>query len=111
MRCFIVISRSHMSQEQNLSPGSDLAEAILALRSRAEVEAFLADLCTPGEVRALSERWRVAQMLDAGELSYRDIAERAGASTATVVRVARFLKDMPYQGYRQVLDRLQEARS
>ncbi len=100
-----------MTQEQDLSSGADLADAILALRSRAEVEAFLADLCTPGEIRALSERWRVAQLLDAGELSYRDIAERAGASTATVVRVARFLKDMPYQGYRQVLDRLQEARS
>ncbi len=88
----------------------DLIDALLALKGRAEAEAFLADLCTPGEVRALSERWRVARLLDAGELSYRDIAQEAGASTATVVRVARFLKDMPYRGYRRVLDRLQEAR-
>jgi TrpR-related protein YerC/YecD len=88
----------------------DLVDALLALRTRAETEAFLADLCTPGEVRALSERWLVARLLDAGELSYRDIAEKAGASTATVVRVARFLKDMPYQGYRRVLDRLKRQR-
>lgn len=88
----------------------DLIDAVLALQSRKEAEAFLADLCTPGEVRALSERWVVAQMLDAGELSYREIAEKAGSSTATVVRVARFLKDMPHKGYRRVIDRLQGAR-
>ena len=88
----------------------DLIDALLALKGRAEAEAFLADLCTPAEVRALSERWLVARMLDAGEYSYRDIAREAQASTATVVRVARFLKDMPYRGYRRVLDRLEGAR-
>lgn len=88
----------------------DLIDALLSLRSRAEAEAFLADLCTPAEVRALSERWLVARLLDEGELSYRAIAEKAEASTATVVRVARFLKEMPYQGYRKVLDRLAGAR-
>jgi TrpR-related protein YerC/YecD len=84
----------------------DLFDALLALKTRAEAEAFFADLCTPGEVKALEERWRVARLLDKGELSYRAIASEAGASTATVVRVARFLKDMPYQGYRRILDRV-----
>lgn len=88
----------------------DLLDALLSLKSRDEAEAFLADLCTPGEVRALSERWLVARMLDAGDLSYREIAEKAGSSTATVVRVARFLKDMPYLGYRRILDRLKRQR-
>jgi TrpR-related protein YerC/YecD len=88
----------------------DLIDAILALKTRAEAEAFLADLCTPGEVKAFSERWRVAQLLDAGELSYRDIAKKADSSTATVVRIARFLNDMPYKGYRRVIDRLKGAR-
>jgi TrpR-related protein YerC/YecD len=88
----------------------DLIDALLTLKSRAEAEAFLADICTPSEVRALSERWLVARLLDGGELSYRDIAKEAKASTATVVRVARFLKEMPYQGYRRVLDRLEGAR-
>ncbi|NWG52578.1 MAG: TrpR like protein, YerC/YecD [Hydrogenophilaceae bacterium] len=84
----------------------DLVDALLALESRAEAEAFLRDLCTPSEVKALSERWLVARLLDEGKLSYREIAALAPASTATVTRVARFLKDMPYQGYRVVLDRL-----
>ena len=88
----------------------DLIDALLALEGRKEAEAFLADLCTPGELRALSERWTVAQLLDAGELSYREIALKAPSSTATVVRVARFLKDMPHKGYRRVLDRLRSKR-
>ena len=88
----------------------DLLDALLSLKSRSEAEAFLADLCTPAEVRALSERWLVARLLNEGELSYRDIAQKAQSSTATVVRVARFLKDMPYQGYRKVLDRLAGAK-
>ena len=88
----------------------DLSDAILSLKTRSEVEAFLADLCTPGEVKAFQERWLVAQLLDQGELSYRDIAKKAESSTATVVRIARFLNDMPYKGYRRVIDRLQGAR-
>lgn len=88
----------------------DLFDALLSLRDRGEAEAFLQDLCTPGEVKALSERWQVARLLDEGELSYRDIAKAAQSSTATVVRVARFLKDMPYRGYRRILDRLKAAR-
>ncbi|MDT7935294.1 MAG: YerC/YecD family TrpR-related protein [Sphingomonadaceae bacterium] len=85
-----------------------LAEALLALRSPDEAARFLADLTTPAELRALDERWRVAQLLDHGKLSYREIAREAGASTTTVVRVARFLKDAPHHGYRLVLDRLKE---
>lgn len=87
----------------------DLLDALLALKSRAEAKAFLADLCTPSEIRALAERWLIARLLDEGSRSYRAVAEEAKASTATVVRVARFLKDMPYRGYRCVLDRLAEA--
>jgi TrpR-related protein YerC/YecD len=87
-------------------PVVDLYDALLALQTREEVRDFLADLCTPAEVRAFVERWHVARLLDGGQLSYREIAERAGASTTTVVRVARFLKEMPYRGYRRVIDRL-----
>lgn len=82
-----------------------LVDAILGLDSREEVRDFLADLCTPSEIRAFIERLEVARLLDEGQLSYRQIAEQAGASTTTVVRVARFLKEMPYRGYRRVLDR------
>ena len=83
-----------------------LYDALLSLKTREEVDAFLADLCTPAEVRAFAERWEVARLLDAGGKSYREIAAEAQASPTTVVRVARFLKEMPHQGYRLVLDRL-----
>ena len=83
-----------------------LADALLSLQTREEVDAFLADLCTPAELRAFAERWEVARLLDAGDRSYREIAAEAHASPTTVVRVARSLKEMPHQGYRLVLDRL-----
>lgn len=86
-----------------------LLAAILTLETQEEVRDFLADLCTPAEVRAFVERLEVARLLDAGDLSYRQIAEHAGASTTTVVRVARFLKEMPFKGYRRALDRLKET--
>lgn len=87
---------------------AELARALLTLKTPEEVAAFLDDLCTPSEIRAFAERFRVAQWLDQGDASYREIAERTGASTTTVTRVARFLRDMPHQGYRRVLDRLKE---
>ena len=85
-----------------------LYDAVLTLETRAEVDAFLADLCTPTELRAFAERWAVARLLDQRLQSYREIALEAGASPTTVVRVARFLKDMDNNGYRLVLDRLKK---
>ena len=84
----------------------DLVNALSLAKSPEELQRFLVDLCTPAELRALSERWQVARLLDAGELSYRDINEKTGVSTTTIGRVARFLKDEPHQGYRVILDRL-----
>lgn len=88
-----------------------LARALLSLQSPGEVRAFLDDLCTPAEIRAFAERFKVARLLDAGQLSYREISERTGASTTTVTRVARFLREMPHQGYRLVLDRMNETKN
>ena len=88
-----------------------LARALLTLQTPQEVRAFLDDLCTPSELRAFAERFRVARLLDEGQMSYRDISERTGASTTTVTRVARFLREMPHQGYRLVLDRMNESKT
>lgn len=85
-----------------------LIEALTALETGEETRRFLVDLCTPAELRALAERWQVAQLLDGTDLSYRDISAQTGVSTTTIGRVARFLKDEPHQGYRIVLDRLQD---
>ena len=83
----------------------DLATAIVAIDDRVEARAFFADLCTPAEVHILAERWHVAQLLDEGALTYRQIHEQTGVSTTTIVRVARFLRQEGNAGYRAVLDR------
>ena len=83
-----------------------LYDALLSLKTPSELDAFLSDLCTPAELRAFAERWAVARLLDEKSRTYREIAVEAGASPTTVVRVARFLREMDHQGYRLVLDRL-----
>lgn len=84
----------------------DLCEALLSPRSQEEMRRLLRDLCTPSEIRSIAERWHVARLLDDGELSYRDIHDATGVSTTTIVRVSRFLRDEPNQGYRQAIDAL-----
>ena len=87
----------------------DLAGALVLLASKVEARALLADLCTPAEVHSLAERWHVAQLLDAGDLTYREIHEATGVSTTTIVRVARFLRQEDNAGYRLLLDRTAAA--
>lgn len=83
-----------------------LCEAILQLKSRDECRKFLLDLCTPAEILALAERWKIARLLDRNGVSYRDLHEKTGISVTTIGRVARFLNQEPHQGYRLVLQRL-----
>jgi TrpR-related protein YerC/YecD len=85
----------------------ELFEAIGSLRTSTELECFLRDLCTLGELETLAHRWKVARLLDQG-LPYTEIAERTGASTATVTRVAHWLRHGE-GGYRLVLDRAKRA--
>lgn len=87
----------------------ELCAAFAALRDREEAAQFLRDLATPAELEAFAERWRIARLLDKGERSYRDIAAETGASTTTVARVARFLKEGGHRGYRLIIDRLQRT--
>jgi len=86
-----------------------LSDAILELETRDEVERFLRDLCTIAELEAMSHRWAVAQLVDRG-LPYLEIAERTGASTTTVTRVAHWLRHGE-GGYRIALDRAKESAS
>ena len=85
---------------------ADLAAALLTPSSPEEMSRLLTDLCTPAEIRTLAERWHVARLLDGTGLSYREIHEATGVSTTTIVRVARFLRQEPHQGYRAAIDRL-----
>ena len=86
----------------------NLNETLLLLKNKNEVNDFLKDLCTPAELKALEERWSVAQLLYKDTLSYRDIATRLETSTTTVTRVARFLSNEPYQGYKKILKRIKK---
>ena len=91
-------------------PVEDLATALASLRSDSEAHSLLRDLCTPAEVRTLPERWQVARLLDAGQMTYREIHDATGVSTTTIVRVARFLKEEQNGGYRLLLDRLKVSK-
>ena len=73
-------------------PGlGDLADAVLTLRTRDEATRFLRDLCTLAELEALAHRWQIVRLLDE-KLPYLEIAARVRTSTATVTRVAQWLR-------------------
>ena len=82
-----------------------LYDAILSLKTRAECQRFFTDLCTPAELLAFAERWRVARLLSEGKLSYREINAETGVSVTTISRVARFLTQEPHHGYSLALQR------
>src|SRR5256714_15264346 len=65
---------------------TDLFRTIAGLKSPQEAERFFRDLCTIPELHTLAHRWEVAKLLDQG-VHYADIAERTGASTATITRI------------------------
>lgn len=89
-------------------PGLDgLLQALLSQRTPAELGAFLADLCTPAELEALADRWRVVPELLA-DRPYRDIHDRTGVSVTTIGRVARCLS-FGAGGYRLAAQRLGHA--
>ena len=84
-----------------------LVKALLTLRSPGEVRAFLDDLCTPAELEAIADRWRVVPLL-VEDIPYREIHDRTGVSVTTIGRVARCL-ERGAGGYRLVADRLGHA--
>jgi len=64
----------------------DLLETIVGLRSVDDAERFFRDLCTIPELQTLAARWEVVRLLDQG-VHYAEIAQRTGASTATITRI------------------------
>jgi len=81
-----------------------LCEAFLTLETGDEMYAFLGDVATIGEIRALSQRLEVAKLLYEKK-TYPQIAKSTGASTATISRVKRSL-DYGTDGYKTVLERM-----
>lgn len=81
-----------------------LAKALLLLDNEEECFRFLEDLFTIREVRDLAQRLEVAQML-VDKVTYAEIANRTGVSSATIGRVNRALS-YGAGGYKIVLDKL-----
>lgn len=67
-----------------------LFKAILTLKDVKECYEFFEDICTVNELHALAQRLHVAKMLR-DQNTYLEIAEKTGASTATISRVNRSL--------------------
>lgn len=84
-----------------------LFEAILCLENKEECYSFFEDLCTVNELLSLSQRYEVASMLRAHK-TYLEIAEKTGASTATISRVNRSL-NYGNDGYDMIFERLEKT--
>lgn len=84
-----------------------LLDAIISVKDNETLDNFFCDILTPAEYRSLRERWKVCQLLHHGHLSYREIHKLTNASLTTIGRVARFLKEEKYGGYRTILDKLE----
>ncbi len=81
----------------------DLLETIVSLKSVDDAERFFRDLCTIPELQTLAARWEVVRLLDQG-VHYAEIADRTGASTATITRINTWRR-YGTGGYRMQLDR------
>ena len=79
-----------MVKKLKSEPVDKLFDAILTLESKEECYAFFEDLCTVNELLSLSQRFEVATMLREKK-TYLEIADKTGASTATISRVNRSL--------------------
>lgn len=93
-----------MSEEETL----ELARAMCSLTSVQEALRLFDDLFTRGELQAIGQRLAVARMLFQGG-TYQEIAERTGASTATISRVNRALL-RGSGGYLRLFEREEQAK-
>ncbi len=85
-----------------------LFEAVLSLDSLEDCYRFFEDVCTIGELSAMSLRFDVARRLDKGE-TFHTIAEKTGASSATISRVNKCLL-YGADGYKRMISRLNEKK-
>lgn len=79
----------------------ELYDAVARLSSKEDCRAFFEDICSLKELHAMAQRLQVAKMLNEG-MSFNQISEKTGASTATISRVSRCLSSGS-GGYKKVL--------
>lgn len=96
-----------MSKKIRTEAVDHLFEAILNLQDKEECYRFFEDVCTVNELLSLSQRFEVAKMLRERK-TYLEIAEKTGASTATISRVNRSL-NYGNDGYEMVFSRMKKT--
>lgn len=99
-RCF------YMNKKLKTEAVDHLFQAILTLKSTEECYSFFEDVCTVNELLSFSQRYEVAKMLRE-KRTYLEIADKTGASTATISRVNRSL-NYGNDGYDMVFKRLED---
>lgn len=99
------IHRAHSSKEGE-DPEHHLYRAIAAIRTPEEARKFFQDLCTPTEIQAMADRWRVVAYIKAGR-PYREIHDKTAVSITTIGRVARFIA-LGEGGYNVIYERVEK---
>jgi len=92
------------NHDQDESVLLELCRAVVAMQDEAECLNLLKDLCTPAELEAIADRWRVVPLLKVGR-PYREIHDLTGVSVTTIGRIARFI-DYGNGGYQLAYERL-----
>ncbi len=93
-----------MTKKLRTDAVNHLFEAVLTLKDTEECYQFFEDVCTVNELLSLAQRYEVAKMLYEKK-TYLEIAEKTGASTATISRVNRSL-NYGNEGYEMVFSRI-----
>ena len=84
-----------------------LMKAVIQLDDEEDAYRFFEDLCTIPEIKSISQRLEVAELLRKKE-TYQKIAEETGASSATISRVIRALI-YGADGYNRIFDKMIKA--
>jgi TrpR-related protein YerC/YecD len=97
-----------LSSEEE-EPYHQLFEAVASVKNSDEAKCFLEDLCTPAELQAMTDRWRVVEPIKAGQ-PYRQIHDKTGVSVTTIGRVARYITQ-GQGGYNLIFSRLKKKKN
>lgn len=77
--------------DEMIEEGDLLFKYLSKVVDEATLQAIIRELLSESELMMLSQRWVIARLLSQG-MSIRDVAQRAGVSTTTVVRVSQIMK-------------------
>ena len=98
-----------ISKKQHITAEDNLYSAFALLKNAEEARCFIQDLCTPAEIQALADRWRVVDDIKNGK-PYRQINVETRVSVTTIGRVARCLM-LGKGGYNLIYDRKMKGSS